>query len=71
MLVKSGMIKTLITFGIDLLLVLAMEVALPVLFATIVSITSSQHEFQPLLTARNCAAVSGRGYVRNPILQSG
>lgn len=47
MLVKSGMIKTLITFGIDLLLVLAMEVALPVLFATIDAVMCAIQFFNP------------------------
>ena len=47
MLVKSGIIKTLITFGIDLLLVLAMEVALPALFAVIDAVMCAIQFFNP------------------------
>lgn len=47
MLVKSGIIRTLITFGIDLLLILAMEVALPLLFALVDAVMCAIQFFNP------------------------
>ena len=68
MLVKSGIIQGLITFGIDLIMILALEVALPALFAVIVS-NPTHTTFRVSTNVRDTAFVTGRGLLYDPVLQ--
>ena len=68
MLVKSGIIQGLITFGIDLIMILALEVALPALFAVIVS-NPTHTTFRVSTNVRDTAFVTGRGLLHDPVFQ--